>query len=232
MIHLPFADRLEAGRLLADELSHRRLSPETVVLALTRGGVPVGFSVADRLKLPLDFIVARKIGIPWQPQLAMGAIAGAVRILDDRMIRELEIAPEDVDRVVRREQAEMNRREELYRGGQPALDPKGRTALLIDDGLATGSTMLAAVRHVRTLKPARVIIGVPVASEQAAGRLRREVEDLVCLAIPEFFLAVGAWYREFTQVTDTQVQDLLAESHRRPGKKPGAKTAVRAESGA
>ena len=173
MVHLPFADRLEAGRLLAADPSLRKHAEGAVILALTRGGVPVGFAVADRLHLPLDIIVVRKIGVPWQPELAMGAIAGTTRILDDRMIQELGIADEDVETIVAREHAEMKRREDLYRGGKPAPDLKGRSAILIDDGLATGSTMLAAVRHARSLKPAKVIIGVPVGSADACDRQKR-----------------------------------------------------------
>jgi len=142
MVHLPFADRVEAGRLLAKELLSRNAGENAVVLALARGGVPVGFAVADRLHLALDVIVARKLGVPWQPELAMGAIAGTARILDERMIVELGIADEDVEDITRREQAEMARREQLYRGGKPALDLNGRTAILVDDGLATGSTMV------------------------------------------------------------------------------------------
>lgn len=214
MIHLPFADRVEAGRLLAKELSPYHLR-SAVVLGLTRGGVPVGSVVADRLQLPLDVIVARKLGVPWQPELAMGAIAGTARILDRSMIRELGICDEDIEEIVAREQAEMKRREQLYRAGEPALDLHGQTAILVDDGLATGNTMLAAVRHARSLKAAGVVIAIPVGSRQACDRLRKEVDDLVCLAIPELFFAVGEWYRDFRQVSDTEVQNLLAESRHR-----------------
>jgi len=215
MIHLPFADRLEAGRLLADELALRRIGRRAVVLSLARGGVPVGFGVADHLHLPLDVIVARKLGVPWQPELAMGAIAGEARILDDRIIRALRISDEDVEQIIVREQAEMRRREELYRAGAQALDLSGQTAILIDDGLATGSTMRAAVRHVRSFKPSKVIIGVPVGSREACAGLRGEVDELICLAAPEFFMAVGNWYRNFQQVSDTEVQNFLTEARRR-----------------
>jgi len=201
--------------LLPENRALRKIERNAVVLALTRGGVPVGFAVADRLHLPLDVIVARKLGVPWQPELAMGAVAGGARILDDRMIRELGIAGEDVEEAVVREQAEMRRREELYRGGKPALDLAGRTAILVDDGLATGSTMRAAVLHARSFRPAKVIIGVPVGSREACSRLGREVDELVCLATPELFIAVGEWYRDFQQVGDAEVSDLLAESARR-----------------
>lgn len=213
MVHLPFTDRVEAGRLLARELSLRNIGNKAVVLALARGGVPVGFEVADRLHIPLDVIVARKLGVPWQPELAMGAVAGAARIIDEGMIRELGISEDDVEEITRRESEEMARRETLYRGGKPALDVRGNTAILVDDGLATGSTMIAAVRHVRALNPDRVIVAVPVGSGQACGRLRREADEVVCLAVPQPFYAVGEWYRSFAQVSDAEVQHLLAESH-------------------
>jgi len=215
MVYLPFEDRLEAGRMLAAELSHLKAAHDGVVLALTRGGVPVGFEVAELLGLPLDIVVARKLGVPWQPELAMGAIAGTARILDEPMIEELGIDAEDVDEIVAHEQAEMLRRESVYRADRPADDLHGKTAILVDDGLATGSTMLAAVRHVRNMKPARVIVGVPVASKQACDLVRRNVDDLICLAVPETFIAVGEWYRDFDQVNDIEVRRLLAESRSR-----------------
>jgi len=188
--------------------------------------VPVGFSVAERLHIPLDIIVARKLGVPWQPELAMGAIAGKTRIIDDRMIRELGISAEDVDEIATREQSEMQRREDLYRGGKPPIDLHGKTAIVIDDGLATGSTMMAAVRHIRSLHPAGVIVAVPVGSKEACRHLRQEADDLVCLAIPERFCAVGEWYRDFRQVGDTEVCTLLHESHLQLSKHPASPAAV------
>jgi putative phosphoribosyl transferase len=214
MVDLPFTDRVEAGRLLAKELSLHNIQ-DGIVPGLARGGVPVAFAVADRLHLPLDVIVARKLGVPWQPELAMGAIAGTARILDGRMIRELGISDEDVEEIVAREQAEMRRREELYRESEPALDLHGKSAILVDDGLATGSTMMAAVRHARSLHAASVVIAIPVGSKQACDRLRREADDLICLSIPEAFFAVGEWYRDFAQVSDSEVQNLLRQNHRR-----------------
>jgi putative phosphoribosyl transferase len=214
MVHLPFENRVEAGRLLADELKRRKLDPGSVIFALTRGGVPVGFEVADRLRLPLDVIVARKIGVPWQPELARGAVAGSAEVLDAHMIDQLEIPDEDVRSIVEREQAEMKRREQVFREGSPAVNPFGRTAVIVDDGLATGSTMLAAVRYARTLKPAKLVIAVPVGSHEACARLRGEADELVCLSVPELFFAVGEWYRDFDQVTDEEVRRLLAESRR------------------
>ena len=218
MIHLPFADRLEAGELLGIELSRRLHAKDAVVLALARGGVPVGFAAANRLGLPLDVIVARKLGVPWQPELAMGAIAGTARVLNEGMLAELEISADAVEKVIAREQGEMKRREELYRGNRPAPDLAGRMAILVDDGLATGSTMLAAVRHVRSLKAATTVVAVPVGSRDACHHLRTEADDVVCLSIPDFFYAVGEWYRDFRQVSDDEVRHLLAESRERLAK--------------
>jgi len=214
MEHLPFENRVEAGRLLADELKRRKLDPSAVIFALTRGGVPVGFEVADRLRLPLDVIVARKIGVPWQPELAMGAIAGSVQVLDAQMIDQLGILDDDVKSIIAREKSEMKRREQVFREGMPGANPEGRTAVIVDDGLATGSTMLAAVRYARTLEPSKIIIAVPVGSRDGCARLRGEVDELVCLSVPELFFAVGEWYRDFEQVTDDEVRHLLAESRK------------------
>ena len=218
MVHLPFADRIEAGRLLARELASRPIAglqdAGAVVVALTRGGVPVGSAVADRLCLPLDIIVVRRLGVPWQPELVMGAIARGIRILDENLIRQLEISPEDLEETIAVEEAELQRREEIYRAGTSPLDLHGRPAVLIDDGLATGDTMLAAVRYVRSLQPASLIIGVPVGQREACDRLRPEVDDLICLATPHLFCAVGEWYRDFEHVSDTEVRKLLAEGRR------------------
>jgi putative phosphoribosyl transferase len=212
MVHLPFTDRFEAGRLLADQLAFHKVAGDAVVLALPRGGVPVGFTVAERLHLPLDVVVARKLGVPWQPELAMGAIAGAVRVLDEELVQEFGIDSEEVEGIVRREQVEVKRREEIYRGGRPPLELRGRTVILVDDGIAMGSTMTAAARYVQSLNPAAVIIAVPIGSRPACLRLAKEGDDLVCLAGPEPFLAVGQWYQDFHPVSDIEVQNLLAES--------------------
>lgn len=215
MPHLPFSDRLEAGRLLAAELAQRRNVNQGVVLALPRGGVPVGAAIAERLHLPLDVIVVRKLGVPWQPELAMGAIAGQTRILNYGLIEELGISAPEVESIIATEHAEMTRREKRFRGGEAAPDLHSRTAILVDDGLATGSTMLAAIRHARTLHPARILVGVPVGSKQACDLVRGEADELVCLAAPEMFGAVGQWYRDFEQVSDDEVAQLLDENRRR-----------------
>lgn len=215
MIHLPFADRNEAGQLLADEFARRKIGHQGVVLALTRGGVPIGFPIAERLHLPLDVIVARKIGVPWEPELAIGAIAGSVRILDRRAIAQLGVEDKEVEAVIAREQAEKTRRERAYREGRTPTPLEDQTVLIVDDGLATGSTMLAAVRYARERKPAKIIVGVPVGSKQACELIYDEADDLICLAVPERFRAVGEWYRDFSQVEDSEVRSLLRENQQR-----------------
>ena len=218
MPQLPFADRAEAGRFLAAELATRKLPGNVIVLALPRGGLPVGLEVAKKLQAPLDVVIVRKLGVPWQPELAMGAIAsGSVQTLDQDLIRELNISREEIDAVIDKEKAELERREKLYRKGRPALDLRGRTVLLVDDGLATGSTMLVAVRYVRSMKPGRTLVAVPVASVQACDRLKTEADECICLATPELFAAVGQWYADFPQVNDSEVQRFL-EAGRLPGK--------------
>ena len=216
MVQLPFADRDEAGRLLGAALANRKLPLNTIVLALPRGGVPVGLAIADAFRAPLDVVVVRKLGVPWQPELAMGAIAGgSVRVLDEQLIRELHISRQEVDAVASRERTEVERREKLYRSGRPAPDLRGRTVLLVDDGLATGASMVVAARYVRTAKPGKLIIAVPVASVQACHRLENECDECLCLATPEPFVAVGEWYIDFRQVSDAEVQYLLEPSRRR-----------------
>lgn len=212
MIQLPFADRVEAGRLLAAELVSHKVQGNVIVVALPRGGLPVGLEVAKALGAPLDVVIVRKLGVPWRPELAMGAIAsGSFQTLDEELIRALRIPRQEIDAVVARESAEVARREKLYRGGRRTLDLHGRTVVLVDDGLATGSTMLVAARYVRSLKPRKTLIAVPVGSVQACQRLRKEADDCVCLATPEPFAAVGEWYVDFRQVTDAEVQHFLEQ---------------------
>jgi putative phosphoribosyl transferase len=210
MLELPFRDRAEAGRLLGAKLAGRDWPKDSIVLALPRGGVPVAFEVARALALPLDVIVVRKLGVPWQPELAMGAIAsGGMRVLDQELIRLERISQEDVEAIAAREKLEAERRERLYRAARPPLELRDRTVILVDDGLATGSTMLAAVRCVKSLQSSSVIVAVPVASRQACAHLRQVADECVCLAVPEPFGAVGEWYEDFQQTGDAEVRDLL-----------------------
>lgn len=212
MVQLPFTDRDEAGQLLAAELAKRKLPESTIVLALPRGGVPVAYPIAKALRVPLDIVVVRKLGVPWQPELAMGAIAGgSPPMIDWELVRSLRITQKEIDAVVAREQAEIGRREKLYRGMRRAPDLRGRTVVLVDDGLATGSTMVVAARYVRSLQPAQLIVAVPVASSQACDFLRNEADACVCLTKPEPFMAVGQWYMDFGQVSDAEVRNLLAQ---------------------
>ncbi len=214
MIQLPFEDRAEAGRLLAAELKLHHLPRGRIILALARGGVPVGFEVARAFAAPLDVLVVRKLGVPWQPELAMGAIAGGSVVLDRRLIQQLGLSQAEIDSIVARERTELERREKLYRDGRPAPSLRGKTVVLVDDGLATGSTMVAAARHVRTSKPSRLIIAVPVGPAQADRRMKGECDEYVCLATPEPFGAVGPWYFEFGQLSDMEVKHLLDRSRR------------------
>jgi putative phosphoribosyl transferase len=209
MLQLPFTDRAQAGKLLGAALASRKPPANTIILALPRGGVPVAAEVAEILKSPLDLVVVRKLGVPWEPELAIGAIAGGTTVLDRQLIHSLHISNDEIDSVVTQELNEMKRRERLYRSGLPALNLEGRTAVLIDDGLATGSSMAAAARHVRSFQLQELIIAVPVASAEACRRLKREADECFCLAMPHQFVAVGEWYVDFNQVTDAEVQETV-----------------------
>ena len=214
-MELPFRDRAEAGRRLGEKLKARPLCQDALVLALPRGGVPVGYQVAKILGALLDVMVVRKLGFPGQPELAMGAIgSGGVRVLDERLLREVGIfSSNEIERIATREALEVGRREQLYRAGRPALELRGRRVVLVDDGLATGSTMLAAVECVKRLEAAAITVAVPVASRQAGERVRELADDYVCLATPEPFRAVGEWYADFRQTTDAEVWRLLEQVH-------------------
>ncbi len=205
-----YVDRADAGRTLAESLSAWRSAPETVVLALPRGGVPVAYEVATALALPLDVLVVRKLGLPSQPELAMGAIAsGGAIVLNRDVLRYLHGGDDALESVRIRETAELMRRERQYRGDQPPLEMSGRTAIVADDGLATGATMEAAVRSLRSLGAKRIIVAVPVASVEARARVAAVADEVVCPHTPEFFSAVGQWYRDFDQTSDDEVRDLL-----------------------
>jgi len=207
---LKFTDRVEAGRLLAEQLGAYAKRADVVVLALPRGGVPVAYEIATRLHVPLDIFLVRKLGAPGQPELAMGAIAtGGARVLNDEVIRYLAVSPEVIDAVARAEQVELERRERAYRGDRPTPDLHGRVVILVDDGLATGSSMRAAIAVVRTQAPSRVVVVVPVAARETCDELKREVDEVICLRTPEPFSAVGLWYEDFSQTTDEEVRELL-----------------------
>src|SRR5438034_10406911 len=209
----PIRDRTEAGRLLAAKLTAYANRPDVIVLALPRGGVPVAYEVARALNAPLDVFLVRKLGVPGYEELAMGAIAtGGVRVLNDQLVGGLRIPDYIVDEVAASEQQELAWRERLYRGDRPAPDVRGRTVILVDDGLATGATMLAAVKALRQQQPARIVVAVPTASPETCEQLRAEVDDIICAITPEPFHAVGLWYEDFSQTKDEEVRDLLARS--------------------
>jgi putative phosphoribosyl transferase len=204
-----YRDRREAGQELAAALGVYRHRPDVRVFAIPRGGVPVAYEVATRLEAPLDVIVVRKLGLPVQPELAMGAIAsGGVRVLNSDVI-DLGVSNQTIDAVTRRELKELARREQLYRGQVPALDPKGCTAILVDDGLATGSTMRAAVVSVRERGAAAVVVAVPVGAVSTCHEIAHVADELVCLKRPADFMAVGEWYVDFSQTSDEEVRELL-----------------------
>lgn len=208
----PFADRHEAGVELAEKLKTYTGRNDVVVLALPRGGVPVAHEVARALGAPLDIFVVRKLGLPGHRELAMGAIAsGGVRILNDDVVRWYGIPTADIDEIAREEQAELERRERLYRDGLAPLDLRDRVVVLIDDGLATGSTMRAAVKAVRAHRPSRIVVAVPVGAPETCRDFADVADEVVCARTPQPFLAVGQWYRDFSETSDDEVRTLLHE---------------------
>lgn len=218
-----FRDREHAGILLAERL-RSYAGTSALVLALPRGGVPVGYQVARALGLPLDVIVARKLGVPGQPELGIGAIApGGVRVVDERLLSMLKITPGELEEVTRREAAELRRRIERYRAGRPEPDVRARTAIIVDDGLATGVTAVAAVNAIQRQGPSAVVLAAPAAAAETVRRLRPLVDELVVLQAPEDFRAVGMWYEHFDQTPDEEVLRLLGETPARAasGGQPG-----------
>jgi putative phosphoribosyl transferase len=207
----PFRDRVEAGEHLGRELARRfGRQSDLLVLALPRGGVPVGAEVARALNAPLDVFIVRKLGVPGQEELAMGAIAsGGVRVLNDEVLSFTAVPRAIIDSVAQREGRELERREKAYRGSRPPLDVRGKAVIIVDDGLATGSTMRAAVRALHNMGPRAIIVAVPVAARSTCDELRTEADDVVCLRTPEPFRAVGLWYENFDQTTDEEVHALL-----------------------
>jgi putative phosphoribosyl transferase len=206
-----FRDRREAGRVLAEELAAYRGKDGLLVLGLARGGVPVAWEVAAALRAELDVFLVRKLGVPQWSELAMGALAsGGVVVMNDNVLSSLSISDEQVREVVDRETAELNRREQAYRGGRPVADPHGKTVIVVDDGIATGASMLAAVRALRASSPESIVVAVPVGPQSVSKLLAQEADDVVCATMPNDFEAVGQVFIDFHQVSDDEVRELLA----------------------
>lgn len=205
-----YRDRLEAGKRLAHKLKHFANRGDVLVLALPRGGVPVAFEVAKELHAPLDIFLVRKLGVPGHEELAMGAIAtGGVRVLNEEVVNYLKIPDAVIGETVEIERQELERRERAYRGERPQPDVRGKIVILIDDGLATGSTMRAAAAALRQQNPARIVVAVPVSARDTCNEYRMGVDEIVCAVTPQLFLGVGRWYKDFSQTTDEEVRDLL-----------------------
>ena len=208
-----FRDRTEAGRVLADHLRVYANRPDVLVLALPRGGVPVAYEVARALRAPLDVFLVRKLGVPGQEELAMGAIAsGGGVLLNDEVVQALGMPDEVIEEVAAAEREELRRREQLYRDGRPAPEVRGKTVILVDDGLATGSSMRAALRALRRQGPARLVVAVPVGAAETCEELHGEADEVVCARAPYPFYSVGQWYEDFTQTGDEEVHDLLGQA--------------------
>jgi predicted phosphoribosyltransferase len=209
-----FRNRVEAGQLLAKRLGKYANRSDVVVLALPRGGVPVGYEVALALNAPLDVFVVRKLGVPGHEELAMGAIAsGGVRVLNGSVVEGLNLPDDVVDAVAAREFQELERRERAYRDDRPAPDVQGRTVILVDDGIATGSTMKAAVEALRQLEAARIVVAAPTAALSTVREMQPEVDELVAVMAPADFMGVGQWYEDFSQTTDAEVRELLQRAN-------------------
>lgn len=208
-----YRDRTEAGKYLAAELAHYANRDDVLVLALPRGGVPVAFEVANALNAPLDIFLVRKLGIPGHEELAMGAIAtGGVRVLNDDVVEYLLIPSSVIDSVAEDELRELERRERAYRGNRPEPDVRTKTVILVDDGLATGSTMRAAAAALRRQNPARIVVAVPVSAPETCDEYRMGVDEIICAATPKRFQGVGKWYEDFSQTTDEEVRNLLEQA--------------------
>jgi predicted phosphoribosyltransferase len=213
ILKLPFENRIQAGRLLGQAMTGYAKRPDVIVLALPRGGVPVGFEVARMIDAPLDIMLVRKLGTPGQEELAMGAIAsGGVYVLNADIVAAIDISQEAIEAAATTERQELERRERAYRGDQPPPPVENHCVILVDDGLATGASMLAAVAALKQRKPASIVVAVPVAPPDTVQRLQEEADAVVCLATPDPFSAVCRWYREFPQTSDDEVKSLLAHA--------------------
>jgi putative phosphoribosyl transferase len=214
-----FFDRLEAGRELAKLLNAYKGQKDVLVLGIPRGGVPVAFQVAAELHAPLDVFVVRKLGVPGREELAFGAIAsGGLRFLDDEIVEAVKIPEREIELIAAKERQELERREQAYRDGRPPLMVEGQTVILVDDGIATGSSMQVAINALRRMKPARLVVATPVAPASTCRRLRREVDELICVYLPVSFYGIGEFYEDFSQVSDEEVAELLHRDTREPAK--------------
>jgi putative phosphoribosyl transferase len=208
-----FQDRVEAGRKLAEQLQKYANREDVIVLGIPRGGVPVAFEVAKALKAPLDIFVSRKLGTPGQEELAFGAVAsGGVRVLDQEIVESVGISDQQMEQITEKVRMEVERREKLYRGDRPALKLEAKTVILVDDGIATGSSMRAAIAALRLLKPARIVVAVPVAPLSTCKHLKQEADELICVRTPEFFFAIGEFYSDFSQLEDQEVTEILKQA--------------------
>lgn len=210
-----YRDRIDAGKQLATKLDDYANRDDVLVLALPRGGVPVAYEVAKALRVPLDIFLVRKLGVPGHEELAMGAIStGGVRVLNHDVVDYLGISTDVIDAMANTELKELERRERAYRSDRPEPEVRGKTVILIDDGLATGSTMLAAVKALRWQEPARIVVAVPVSARQTCDEYRMGVDEIICAKTPEPFMGVGMWYRDFSQTTDEEVREILAQAEK------------------
>jgi predicted phosphoribosyltransferase len=225
-------DRREGGRVLARKLKAFAGRTDVVVLGLPRGGVPVAYEVASALRAPLDVFLVRKLGMPGAAELAFGALAsGGLRLVDESLLRRYGVSAEEVERIAERERRELDRRERAYRGGRPPLPLRGRVVLLVDDGLATGSSMTAAILALRGVAPARIVAAAPVAPPDTCERLREIADTVVCVLTPDPFEAVGRWYRDFDQTTDEEVRELLARARAERPEESESRSAPAVEAG-
>lgn len=210
-----FRDRTEAGRLLAERLTEYANAPDTLVLALPRGGVPVAYEIARALHLPLDICLTRKLGVPGRKELAMGAIGqGGIRVINESIVEDLGVSEQAIERVARSEEIELERRDRLYRGDRPLPAIEGKTVLLVDDGIATGATLKAAILTLQARDPRSIVVAVPVAPAEIRDRLEESVDRVVCVLEPEALMAISAWYDDFSQTGDGEVRELLAAANR------------------
>lgn len=210
---LPFQNRIEAGQYLAQALKFYSNRNDVVVLALPRGGVPVASEVAIGLHATLDLLLVRKLGAPWQEELAMGAIAsGGIRILNESIVSSLSVSDQAIEDIAAKEQRELERREQVYRGARTRVKVTGKQVILVDDGIATGATMRAAIAALRQQNPAKIIVAVPVAPAETVSELNTEADEVICLAMPDPFTAIGKFYTDFSQVSDSEVKQLLSEA--------------------